>query len=234
MNNLLQNKLNIIGSLEAVESLKTKEHARVLLVSDSHSKNITLINIIRHFGKECDALVLCGDTAFDICELLDRANESAELKDSIPPVFAFVQGNGDPSTIPVSFNIGAENPNIKRNQQNLVFIPSHQQLNINGTNVFITHGHLEGVDWGYENLGLEMKLSNCTTAFYGHTHIACQERVEDYTFINPGSCSRPRGGQDNSFAIVTFEKRFCDTVFLKIKYPLSDNPEYETYTPLWI
>lgn len=231
MNTLLQNNSNIIGSSEAVANLTEKQHARILLVSDSHGKKITLLNIVKNFGAECDALVLCGDSAYDLADLLEQAWNHEEIQNCIPPVLAFVQGNGDPASVPLSYEIGKENQNVDSNHKNLVFIPTHQIITANHTNIYITHGHLEGIDWSFENLGLNMQLQNCRLGFYGHSHIAGQFYEKDFTFVNPGSCSRPRGGQPNGFAIVTVEKNFCDSAFLKIEYPLSDNPKYSQYTP---
>ena len=58
-------------------------------------------------------------------------------------------------------------------------------------------------------------LADCKTAFYGHSHIAKEENIDGYKFVNPGSCARPRGGQPAGFAIATVEKNFVDIAFLK-------------------
>ena len=125
-----------------------------------------------------------------------------ELKNSTPSVIAFARGNGDPSSYPL---------NIKES----IYVPNSQILKVNGRNILIVHGHREEIDFGMENLGLAMQLADCKTAFYGHSHIAKEESIDGYQFVNPGSCSRPRGGQPAGFAIATVEKSFIDIAFLK-------------------
>ena len=95
MNSLLQQKNYLIGSPQNIEALKSTEHARVLVVSDVHGKSGILLNIVRQFGKSCNALVLCGDSTYDLAELLEQGNENKDFCDFIPPVIAFIQGNGD-------------------------------------------------------------------------------------------------------------------------------------------
>lgn len=230
---LLQNESYLIGNPQAVEELKTKNHARILVISDSHGQKFTLINIVKQFGPKCDALVLCGDTAFDLAELLEQANEHEEIKNAVPPVLAFVRGNGDPSTIPVSFDIGANNPKAANYYKGTVLIPNNLVLTVNGRNFYVTHGHTESVGWTFDTLGLSTQFNQCKTALYGHTHIAGEYIENDFKFINPGSCARPRGGQPACFAIVTVEKSFCDTSFIKIISPFSSTPEYSTFLPVF-
>ena len=106
MNSLLQQKDYLIGSKKDIQALKSKDHARVLVVSDVHGKSSILLNIVKQFGKSCDALVLCGDCIYDLAELLEQGSENKDFCQLIPPIIGFVQGNGDPSTFPVSFDIG--------------------------------------------------------------------------------------------------------------------------------
>ena len=82
MNSLLQQKNYLIGSPQNIETLKSTEHARVLVVSDVHGKSGILINIVKQFGKSCNALVLCGDSSYDLAELLEGNRNSFEQVDS--------------------------------------------------------------------------------------------------------------------------------------------------------
>ena len=65
-----QHAQNIIGSREAIAALENKDHARLLVLSDSHGRYGILESIIRRFGGECDALIFCGDGVSDIAQLL--------------------------------------------------------------------------------------------------------------------------------------------------------------------
>lgn len=210
---------NLIGSKEDVEALASKDHARILVISDSHGHPGTLAGIVKQFGKNCDGLIFCGDGASDLVQLFYAAQTDKNFAKSIPAVVAFVRGNGDPSTYPIdSFHS--------------ISIPPRQVLTVNGHNCLIIHGHNEGVDFGMENVGLEMQLTEADTAFYGHTHIACEERDGSYRFVCPGSCARPRGSQPPCFAIATFEKTFVDIAFLKINPFSEDDNQYSLWNPM--
>ena len=229
MNTLLQQKDYLIGSKKDIEELKTTDHARVLVVSDVHGKSSILLNIVKQFGKSCNALVLCGDCIYDLAELLEQGNEDKDFCKLIPPVIAFAQGNGD------SYDVGMQNPNTNGMLKGTVLVPPCQKLTVNEKNLFIVHGHHQGVDWGIDRLAYSMKEQNCQIGLFGHTHIPYNFCTEDNNsniyFINAGSCSRPRGGFPNSCAILTIEKDFCDVAFIKILTPLSNTPTFELFTP---
>lgn len=197
-----QNKNNIIGKKKDIKSLETKEHARVLVVSDIHGDFNTLQKIVLTYGKECDALACCGDGVRDIVQMLEFSKNDKELQNAIPPVVVIVQGNCDP------YSYSIFNKPIK--------IPLTQVLTVNEQNMMFTHGHTQGVDYGLQNYGFEMQSQNCKTGFYGHTHVAGEEICENIKFVNPGSISRPRGGQQAGFAIATVEKTFVDIAFITL------------------
>ena len=202
---LIQNSNYLIGSPDAIEALKTKRQARLLTVSDCHGQWRGLVRIIKQYGPTCDALLLLGDCWRDLNELLELANEKPELCQAIPPVLAFVRGNGDPLSFPVCYDIGKANPNARTLPKGTVLIPEQLLLEVNGHKILMVHGHMQGVDYGYNKLGLDAKLHGATTALHGHTHIPVFEQRGDFTFINPGSTSRPRGGSPASFAILTVD-----------------------------
>ena len=54
------------------------------------------------------------------------------------------------------------------------------ELKVNGRGILVTHGHNQNVDWGVETLGLEMQVSACNTAFYGHTHVAREDIFKNF------------------------------------------------------
>lgn len=215
---LIQHHHNLIGSAEAISALAEKDHGRILVASDSHNHFGILLGILKQFGPSCDAFAFCGDGFSDIAHIFAMAKEDEEIKNIIPPVIAFVGGNCDPSIYPISL-------------KEQLTAPVKQVLTVNGQNILIVHGHREGVDFGFNKLGLEMKFSNCKTAFFGHTHIAEEVVIKNNKFINPGSCSSPRGGQPPSFAILTVEKTFTDTAFIKINNAEGGEDCYQIWQP---
>lgn len=220
LESIVQEDHNLIGKKENIESLAKKDHARILVLSDSHGHPSVFMNIVRRYGKECDALAFCGDGAGDLATLLNSTKTDENLKACTPPVIAFARGNGDPSSYPL-------------NSQTSISIPDSQTLRVNGRNFLIVHGHREGVDFGLENLGLEMQVSQCKVAFYGHTHIAREDNDNGYKFVNPGSIARPRGGQPACFAIATVEKNFVDMAFIKLEAKGDDSDSYQIWNPIY-
>lgn len=229
---LTQNSNYLIGSPDAIAALKTKKQARLLTVSDCHGQWRGLIRIIKQFGPGCDALLLLGDCWRDLQELLELANENEEFRRQIPSVIAFVRGNGDPSSFPVSYDIGCNNANARTLPKGTVLVPEQLLLEVNGHKILMVHGHMQGVDYGYNKLGLDAKLQGAKTALHGHTHIPVFEQRGDFTFINPGSTSRPRGGSPASFAILTVEDKFIDAAFMRINDPFGEEGSYTLYSPI--
>lgn len=220
LGNIIQETHNLIGSTEAINKLKEKDHARILIISDSHGKTSTFIDIVYRYGKECDALIFCGDGAGDLAALLNGALCDNELNTCIPPVIAFVAGNGDPSIYPV-------------NGDKILSFPDKQTLSVNGTDILIVHGHMQAVDFGLEQLKQEMSDNNCKIAFYGHTHIAREDNEDGLKIANPGSCARPRGGQPQCFAIATVEKKFVDIAYIKMTLQNDGKTVFQIWNPIF-
>ena len=212
-----QHQQNIIGSRDAIAALEKKDHARLLVISDSHGRYGIMESIVRNFGSECDALIFCGDGVSDIATLLYNQKTDPKLAACVPPVIAAVHGNCDPSTCPLD--------------KGTLYFSEMIELKVNGRGFLVTHGHNQGVDWGVESLGLEMQVSGASTAFYGHTHVAREDNIKNYKMVNPGSCSRPRGGQPAGFAIATVEKSFVDIAFIKMEMGSDGATEYKIWNP---
>ena len=229
---LQQNSDYIIGSQADIMALTQKEQARILTISDSHGDWRGLMRIVKQFGPTCDALVITGDCWRDLAELLELANEDDAVRKVIPPVVGFVRGNGDPSYFAVSYDIGKNNSNARTLPKGSVLMPPSLVLTANGQQILFVHGHMEGVDFGYNKLGLDAKMQGIHVAVHGHTHVPVFEQRGDFTFINPGSISRPRGGNPASFAILTVEKTFVDAAFLRIKDCMGDEGSFELFSPL--
>lgn len=222
---LIQNENYLIGSPTAAKELAEKKSARILCLSDSHGNQDIFRNIIEKLGSTCDALIFTGDGVSDLAGIITQTKDNQKLKDSLPPIIAFAQGNCDPTAFPI---LNDEFKNLNDDNNNQLLIPQRQILTVAGTRIMIVHGNNQSVDWGMERLAQETQFSECTVAVYGHTHIARQVRFLSYLFINPGSCSRPRGGLPPSCAILTITQDFIDTAFLK----LSRTGEVTVFTPI--
>ncbi|MBQ1396152.1 MAG: metallophosphoesterase [Eubacterium sp.] len=72
--------------------------------------------------------------------------------------------------------------------------------------IFVTHGHGHGVDYGLEELAEAAKDRGCAIACFGHTHVPVVEYVDDVCCVNPGSLPRPKDGKNGSVAVITAEE----------------------------
>jgi putative phosphoesterase len=204
MNDLTQTESSLIGSEDAISRLESADKGRLLVVSDSHGNAEVLEEIVLEFGNECDALIFCGDGAGDLMELFAGARKNSRLAEALPPVIALVRGNGDgewhsdatagrngqtADVTPVTFRIAL--------RQRLLFKAA-------GKNVFMAHGNTHSIDSGIETLLAAGAIMDADMIFFGHTHQPFMRESNATLILNPGSCSRPRGGFPPSFAIVSF------------------------------
>ena len=208
-----------IGSADAIKALAKKESASLLVVSDSHGRADILRAIVERFGERCDALVFCGDGIGDLCACLEASKKNKKLSKNFPPVVAFARGNGDYPDFP--FGEGE------------IKVPQHKFLKVAGMNVMITHGHAEGAYYGLGRMGQVAAENQADVVLYGHTHVASRKEEDLVHYINPGSCSHPRGGQKPCFAIVQIpgHQERCETTFFSISLTLADGYEFIPYAP---
>lgn len=80
-------------------------------------------------------------------------------------------------------------------------LPSQRIIELNNHRFLLIHGHRH-LTWDLEFLYEYAKEMNCDVVLYGHTHIYDYRKIDDVLFINPGSCSRNRDGQDPTYAVL--------------------------------
>ncbi|MDR0920857.1 MAG: metallophosphoesterase [Lactobacillales bacterium] len=86
-----------------------------------------------------------------------------------------------------------------------------QVVTLGSDTIFLTHGHLYGVNFGMERLSLAAKEANATIALFGHTHRAGCEVIDRILYLNPGSISQPRGLiQKKLYAIIDSDETRYD------------------------
>lgn len=215
---LKQRADGIIGSADAIKALAKKERASLLVLSDSHGRADVFRAIVEKFGERCDALVFCGDGIGDFCSVLEAAGKNKKLAKAFPPVAIFARGNGDYPGFP--FGDGE------------IKVPLHQFLKVAGMKVMATHGHSEGAYYGLGRMNQVALENQADAVFYGHTHIAKSQEEDCTYFINPGSCSHPRGGQKACFAITQIPgmQERIQTTFFSVSLSL-DGWDFAPYTP---
>ncbi|AVK63317.1 YfcE family phosphodiesterase [Lactobacillus sp. CBA3606] len=71
--------------------------------------------------------------------------------------------------------------------------PTAVTTTVAGVKVYMTHGHLVGVNLSLDHLIAAAQAANAQLAFLGHTHQLGVERHAGLLVLNPGSISYPRG-----------------------------------------
>ncbi len=223
---LKQTERCLLGAKRDIDSLAEKESARILILSDSHGQRELFRLIVEKAGPSCDALVFCGDGAGDFVSCMDDAASDAAFAEFVPPVAAFVEGNGDADRFPVRFNpAGKKSSDVFYE----LIIPKRQILQAAGHVIYAVHGHEQGAYYGTEALERECEAAGADIALYGHTHIAAEMRRGVYV-VNPGSISYPRSLTPPSFAVLELDGKNSNAVFYRIDVHL-DGVRFTPFIP---
>lgn len=200
MNDLVQLDSLLIGDEHALKELEEKEEAQLLIISDSHGSADRVQAIIEEFGHQSDALIFCGDGAWDIAAYLEEAGRDEDLQEALPPIIALVRGNGDNSEYTFSLNNEEEKKEVVRT----IHLPQRLLFSVAGRNIFVAHGDKHGVEEHTDTLASAAYAMDADMVFFGHTHAAYSEERDGTLILNPGSCFRSRTSLPESFALVQF------------------------------
>ena len=176
---------------------------KLLIASDIHGDLESLELVLKAFKDEdCDRLLLLGDllyhgprndlpTTYAPKKVIELLNAN---KDYIMNVKGHCDGEVDQMVL--DFPILAD----------------YILLSLDGLNVIATHGH----KYSPEN---PMPLSKGDILLTGHTHLYANEKFgNDNLYLNPGSVSIPKGGNETTYMIYE-NRRFIlktfsgDTIF---------------------
>jgi len=155
---------------------------KLVIVSDSHGSTDSVLKVVRH--EKPDMLIHLGDLEDS------RATVEAGLPSPLMPC-VFIKGNCDYSS-----------------QGDL---SGMSVFSLKGHRFLCTHGHLQHVNYGLDNLLYTAEENKCDIALYGHTHAPFDEFLEvPFTgrkihVLNPGSIARPRGGSQKSYIVMTIK-----------------------------
>ncbi|MCR4436482.1 MAG: metallophosphoesterase [Clostridiales bacterium] len=69
--------------------------------------------------------------------------------------------------------------------------PLEKTLHIEGRKIFITHGHIYRVKYGYDMLVDKGKSLGADAVFFGHTHSPEELHSDGMLLLNPGSIAIP-------------------------------------------
>ena len=204
MNSLCIESPSVIGSPEDLEEIENKASGKILVVSDSHGEWELVEKIIADFGVDCDALVFCGDGMADIVTCLEDASRNKALQEAMTPVIVCARGNGDPESFDLNLESLEDEDGKPVPTARILYAAPLTCFRVAGRTVMVAHGHRYMVDLSTDMLHSVAENLNADLAFFGHTHRPHREEVGATLILNPGSCSRPRGGNPPTIAVVSF------------------------------
>lgn len=80
--------------------------------------------------------------------------------------------------------------------------PEKLFLNLEGVELFATHGHLYDVKWGLDSIRNTAYFAGARLCLFGHTHQRLYFEMGGITFLNPGTAGQ---GCELSAALITLE-----------------------------
>ncbi|GHU43814.1 phosphoesterase [Bacilli bacterium] len=94
--------------------------------------------------------------------------------------------------------------------------------------IFVTHGHLFGVNFGLSRLTTAARENNCEMALFGHLHTPIATIEAGVLCLNPGSVSQPRGGYNIKMYAKIEPTRKCYRIsYLDIDHQPIPNLQFE-------
>jgi putative phosphoesterase len=171
---------------------------KLLVLSDSHGDVFALQKVLVWAKNLANDVISYGVFLGDGVDDLRRAEDAAGFSCG----WRLVQGNNDYG----------------------YSLPEADVLDFGGHRFFLSHGHRQGVYYGYHRLIAAARSTGADTALFGHTHVPCFTSENGLFLINPGSVSRPRSSKGPTFAVVTCAPgKPVDVVFWKIGRGIEKN-----------
>lgn len=91
---------------------------------------------------------------------------------------------------------------VRGNMDSGYALPLDRLEQFGDENILVVHGHNHRVRFSLDRLYELAVEQHADIVFYGHTHIARVDKIEEIYFINPGSIVQPRGAlRIGSYAI---------------------------------
>ena len=158
---------------------------KLMFASDIHGSAYYCAKLKELYEKEkCEKLILLGD-------LLYHGPRNDLPKDYSPKEVISILNSMKTKLLCVRGNCDAE---VDQMVLDFPILADYMIMYSAGRMIFITHGHT------YNNEKLP-PLNHGDILIHGHTHIQAAEDMKTHIYINPGSISIPKNGNENSYMI---------------------------------
>jgi len=79
-------------------------------------------------------------------------------------------------------------------------------VDISGTKMLVTHGHLYNVKSSLMKLTYRAEELSANIVCFGHSHLLGVEKIGEIIYINPGSLRLPRGRAERTYVILDIKE----------------------------
>lgn len=110
-------------------------------------------------------------------------------------------GDGANDVENIHYETGINYEFVKGNNDYSTKAPLEKIIEVEGIKIFLTHGHIYDVHYGYGEILKRAKDLSCDIAIHGHTHKTLNIVEDNIRIINPGSVSMPRDNNPGFFIL---------------------------------
>lgn len=158
---------------------------KLMIASDIHGSAYYCRKMLDRYQEEgAERLILLGD-------LLYHGPRNELPKEYAPKEVISMLNGVKEELLCVRGNCDAE---VDQMVLSFPILADYMILYLDGRMVFATHGHIHN-----ENSLPPLKKGDIL--LHGHTHIQAMENRENYIYLNPGSVSIPKNGNENSYML---------------------------------
>lgn len=152
----------------------------VLVLSDTHGNTVPIHQLLKSYNGTISAVVHLGDHARDMLRFTNAEQQEYQKESQKTIEYHVTNGNTDP----------------------MVDILEERVIQLNGKQIFITHGHRYNVKTQLDSLvhrATKLKVAAC---LFGHTHIPTAFTQNNILFFNPGSITFPAQGTERGYGML--------------------------------
>lgn len=144
-------------------------------------------------------ILILSDTHGDI----GRARQVyAKLQTQSPVDLLIHCGDTYQDAIKLSEETGVKSVWVKGNTDGAFSEKDYAIVETECGNLFVTHGHMQKVDFSMQTLYYTALEYDCRAAIFGHTHRAVFTETGGISLMNPGSLTKPRDGSGGTFGLL--------------------------------
>lgn len=138
-----------------------------------------------------------------------RPEAAAELADRLGPVDWLLHAGDhwwDAPAVAAALQVPTERVvSVAGNCDGRSAVDRERVVELGGVRIWLTHGHLHDVKWGYQRLCYGAAELAVQAVVFGHTHVPLCRSEGDLLLFNPGSLAEPRRGGRGTCGLLQIE-----------------------------